>query len=118
MSDSTLRVFRDAPSKSDGNGDILGYYIVYDQPGIPYRQVQESSCTNENCSDELINLEAFTNFSVGVMTYKSRSNGPTSKMVKQTTSEGKPHKLELVNCEAISSTEIHVSWKSLSSKLV
>lgn len=108
-----MRVTWDAPSKSEYDGDILGYFIRYTRPDLKYKKLQRTDCSEENCSVEVKYLNKLTEYTITVFPFNSTSEGPESDEVMQFTAEGKPDAPEGVICEAISSKELRISWLSL-----
>lgn len=76
-----------------------------------------SDCTKDNCTYDLDQLEAFTEYSVSVVPNGIRATELMSDPVKQFTAEAKPNRSPgQVSCKAISSTEIQVSWWNVPSE--
>lgn len=120
ISNSSLRLTWQAPDKSKWDGELLGYQIGYGKAQGLYSRTAEPSfdeslCTEENCSFELKNLDAFTEYSVGINAFNSGGAiGPRGDIVNQTTGEGTPDTApEHLKCKSISSEEIQVSWENI-----
>lgn len=89
---------------------------MYTHLGVGNKESQDSSCTKENCNDELTNLKPFTECYVGVVPYGSSGDGSMSDTVNQTTAQGTPYSISApVNCEPVSSTELRISWEKIPS---
>lgn len=121
LSEFSLNVTWEAPPKSVYDGSM--YIIKYKESNpnederFRYFHTLVINCDEEICSQELLYLDSFTEYSVAVVLHDS--DPLANETVNQFTAEGQPDWIPgNVNCEAISSKELRLSWESIPAKSV
>lgn len=112
-SQTSLRVTWNAPPRSEENDKILGYYIgikISDSDYSYYFETVDSELGRDEYSLEFENLKPFTLYSVIVQSFDKDGVGPASDEEKRYTSEKAIQSPTNVDCIALSSENIQVSW--------
>uniref|UniRef100_A0A1I8M611 Uncharacterized protein n=1 Tax=Musca domestica TaxID=7370 RepID=A0A1I8M611_MUSDO len=117
VNQTTLRVTWKPPTRSEWNGEILGYYVGYKLSNTNSSYVFETVnfLTEEGKEHnlELNNLRVYTQYSVVIQAFNKIGAGPLSDEEKQFTAEGTPSQPPSdTSCTTLTSQTIRVSWVS------
>uniref|UniRef100_A0A1I8Q6J2 Down syndrome cell adhesion molecule n=1 Tax=Stomoxys calcitrans TaxID=35570 RepID=A0A1I8Q6J2_STOCA len=117
VNQTTLRVTWKPPTRSEWNGEILGYYVGYKLSNTNSSYVFETVnfLTEEGKEHnlDLTNLRVYTQYSVVIQAFNKIGAGPLSDEEKQFTAEGTPSQPPSdTSCTTLTSQTIRVSWVS------
>ncbi|XP_073812144.1 Down syndrome cell adhesion molecule 1 isoform X18 [Musca autumnalis] len=117
VNQTTLRVTWKPPTRSEWNGEILGYYVGYKLSNTNSSYVFETvnflTEEGKEHSLELNNLRVYTQYSVVIQAFNKIGAGPLSDEEKQFTAEGTPSQPPSdTSCTTLTSQTIRVSWVS------
>ncbi|XP_041449105.1 LOW QUALITY PROTEIN: Down syndrome cell adhesion molecule-like protein Dscam2 [Drosophila obscura] len=117
VNQTTMRVTWKPPTRTEWNGEILGYYVGYKLSNTNSSYVFETInfITEEGKEHnlELQNLRVYTQYSVVIQAFNKIGAGPLSEEEKQFTAEGTPSQPPSdTSCTTLTSQTIRVSWVS------
>ncbi|GLH07043.1 Down syndrome cell adhesion molecule-like protein Dscam2 [Gryllus bimaculatus] len=124
-SSTELIVTWEPPSRELWNGNLLGYYVGYQEQGSHSPMVPSPATPTHNYNFKTVEigtqfggeatlqgLARYTTYSVVVQAYNSRGAGPSSDPITVKTLEDVPSlPPESVQCSAITSQSLEVTWE-------
>jgi hypothetical protein len=104
------------PDREHWNGEILGYAIGYhktDESDHIYNYSRIGTSGGENTNEfRLVGLEKYTRYSVIVLAFNAKGDGPASKAVVAHTLEDVPSAApRKLGCNALTSQNIQINWE-------
>ncbi|XP_069681625.1 cell adhesion molecule Dscam1 isoform X3 [Periplaneta americana] len=123
-SSTELFVSWEPPERELWNGNLLGYYVGYQEHSSHMTISSSPSTTTHNYNFKTVEVGAqyggevvlqglakYTTYSIVVQAYNSRGAGPSSEPVTSRTQEDVPSlPPENVQCSALTSQSLQVSW--------
>lgn len=104
------------PDREHWNGEILGYAIGFqktDENDHIYNYSRIGTSGGENTNEfRLVGLEKYTRYSVIVLAFNAKGDGPASKAVTVHTLEDVPSAApQKFSCSALTSQNIQINWE-------
>ena len=112
-----------SPDREHWNGEILGYAIGYhraDESDQSYNYSRMGTAGGEGSNEfRLTGLEKYTPYSVIVLAFNSKGDGPASKTILAHTLEDAPSAPpQKPTCSALTSQNIQINWQPPPSKSI
>ncbi|KAI4460599.1 basigin related [Holotrichia oblita] len=113
----SLKVFWQAPDRSQWNGELLGYYVGYRMASSEDKFFYKTVDFNREEGSEhhllISDLKTYTQYAVVIQAYNRISSGPLSEAFKAYTAEGVPEQPPHDTiCTTLTAQTIRVSWMS------
>lgn len=108
-----------APDREHWNGEILGYAIGYQRssgnaPDEKYNYSRMGTSGGDGTNEfRLTGLEKYTAYSVSVLAFNSKGDGPGSKPILGHTLEDVPSRApQKVFCSALTAQNVQINWEA------